>query len=89
MIICSGGLIMFDSIYLNKITLSKAQYKHQSINIKRLVNLRLIERLNFNQISQIRNNLIKSKNQNFLTDKKIEFTLNRINDIYIESSNAY
>jgi spore coat polysaccharide biosynthesis predicted glycosyltransferase SpsG len=88
-IICSGGLIMFDSIYLNKITLCKSQYKHQSINIQRLLNLRLIERLGFDQISQIHNKLIKSKNQIFLTDKKIEFTLNRINDIYIKSSNAH
>ena len=29
LIICSGGLTMFDAINLNKITLVTSQYKHQ------------------------------------------------------------
>ena len=36
LIICSGGLTMFDAINLNKITLVTSQYKHQKKNILRM-----------------------------------------------------
>ena len=88
-IICSGSLIMFDSIYLNKIAICKAQYKHQSLNIKRLVKLGLVKKLYFNKIFKVFNKIMKSKKQNILTDKKIKFTLNRINNIYIKISNEH
>ena len=36
LVICSGGLTMFDSINLNKITIVTSQFKHQIKNILRM-----------------------------------------------------
>ena len=33
-VICSGGLTVFDAIYLNKIIIAIPQYNHQLINLK-------------------------------------------------------
>lgn len=88
-IICSGSLIMFDSIFLNKITICKAQYKHQSLNIKRLIKLRLVKKLYFNYGLKFLDKIMKPKKQKILTNKGIKFILNRINNIYIKAANEH
>ena len=36
LVICSGGLTMFDAVFLNRIIIVTSQYKHQIKNILRL-----------------------------------------------------
>lgn len=88
-VFCSGGLVMFDSIYLKKNTYCKSQFKHQSKNIKKLVKLKLIKKLEFYQIQEILKSKERFKKQNIITNNNINFTLKNINNIYISAKNEY
>ena len=88
-VFCSGGLVMFDSIYLKKNTYCKSQFEHQSKNINKLIKLKLVKRLKINQIRENLQNKEKFKKQNIITNKNINFALKNINNIYISAKNEY
>ena len=88
-VICSGGLIMFDCIYLNKNTFCIPQYKHQEKNINKLVKCRLIKLFKLNQINKVLENKFNYTRKDFLTKTKINFTLNKINNIYNSKDNEH
>lgn len=54
LVICSGGLTVFDAIYLNKIIISIPQYQHQ------LKNLKILKENGVISLCQISNNFIKN-----------------------------
>lgn len=72
LVLCSGGLTVFDAIYLNKIIIAIPQYKHQLKNLKALKKKQVIS---FCKISKnFNNNLLKliEKSLNFTYKQKVE-----------------
>ena len=79
-VICSGGLTVFDAIYLNKIIIAIPQYNHQLINLRclhkqkvcYLIKLnRNFEKNLYNCIKKILSLNLKEKNLIYLRQKKI------------------
>ena len=53
LVICSGGLTMFDALNLNKTTIVIDQYKHQLRNINRLQKKGIVNYLNKKNINKL------------------------------------
>lgn len=66
LVLCSGGLTVFDAIYLNKIIIAIPQYDHQLKNLKALNRKKVIS------VCKINNNF--SKNLLKLIEKSLNFT---------------
>tara|TARA_B100001175_G_scaffold315913_1_gene328528 strand:+ start:5541 stop:6476 length:936 start_codon:yes stop_codon:yes gene_type:complete len=66
LVLCSGGLTVFDAIYLNKIVIAVPQYEHQLKNLKVLKKNEVISICKIN--SYFKNNLLK------LIEKSLNFT---------------
>ncbi len=93
LVICSGGITMFDAINMNKIVISVDQYKHQLINIKRLVKDNILIYLSkknsssiFSLIDSLNNpnklNLIYDKIRIFNMRQKSELVIKKIFNLY-------
>ena len=84
LVICSGGLIMFDSIANNIPTICVPQYNHQLINIKKLEKKGCIKSIknNHNIIKKLPRLLIK-----FSNDKKIRNNMLKNQIIFNKSHN--
>ncbi len=70
-VICSGGLGMFDSIFFNKFTICIPQYRHQSININILNKKKIIKKLNVKKIKNV-HKIIKSYYRNKANFSKLQ-----------------
>ena len=66
LVLCSGGLTVFDAIYLNKIIIAIPQYDHQLKNLKALNRKKVIS------VCKINNNF--NKNLLKLIEKSLNFT---------------
>lgn len=90
LVICSGGLTMFDSINLNKITIVTSQFKHQIKNILRMkkkgtiIHLKIINQSNLNKALIKLNNTknLDKINQNMKKYNKLDKMNIIINKIY-------
>tara|TARA_B000000475_G_scaffold103649_1_gene84101 strand:- start:12845 stop:13777 length:933 start_codon:yes stop_codon:yes gene_type:complete len=69
LVLCSGGLTVFDAIYLNKIVIAVPQYEHQLKNLKVLKKKEIISICKIN--SYFNNNMLK------LIEKSLNFTYNQ------------
>ena len=69
LVLCSGGLTVFDAIYLNKIVIAVPQYEHQLKNLKVLKKKEVISICKIN--SYFNNNMLK------LIEKSLNFTYNQ------------
>lgn len=98
-IICSGGLGLFDSILINKKIICLPQYEHQKSNAKELSKKKAIHyfaRVNKNKIlntfmkiydNQIYEKKIKSIHKKIIDIKKLNRNYNLIGKIYEQSIN--
>ena len=93
LIICSGGLTMFDAINLNKITLVTSQYKHQKKNILRMkkknsiIYLPKINKIALNRVLfQLKNN---EKINNLYQNMKILNKNNKMDKIIFKIYKLY
>jgi len=95
LIVCSGGLTMFDSINLNIPIIAIPQYKHQYNNIKKLekygVLTSVLKRTNIDvelkkKIREMDNilklNMIKKKQSRFSKINKTKFVAKKIYELY-------
>jgi len=90
LVICSGGLTMFDAINLNKITIVTPQFKHQIKNILRMkkkgtiIYLKDINKSNFDKVLIELNDKkkINNLNQNMTKYNKLDKMNIIINKIY-------
>ena len=69
LVLCSGGLTVFDAIYLNKIVIAVPQYEHQLKNLKVLKKKEVISICKINRY--FINNMLK------LIEKSLNFTYNQ------------
>lgn len=88
-VLCSGGLIAFDSIHYNKNVYCLPQFNHQRINIKKLEKLGLVKCISVNDIKSILNDSKKTYyGVNKIFKKKEMFkTFLKINSIYQKAIN--
>ena len=61
-ILCSGGLIAFDAIYKNKITICIPQYEHQLKNLKVLNKQGIISLIKKNTFNGLKSTILNSVN---------------------------
>lgn len=100
-VICSGGLTVFDAIYFNKIIIAIPQYKHQLINLNCLSKEKVcfmikidknFEKKFFNKVKEILSLSLKEKNLIYSKQKKIIYyksQINILNKIYDCSKSVF
>jgi len=100
-VICSGGLTVFDAIYLNKIIIAIPQYNHQLINLKCLNKQKVCYLIKINRnfeknlyacIKKILSLSFKEKNLIYLKQKKIinyNSQMKLLNKIYDYSKSIF
>jgi len=93
-VICSGGLSMFDAIFFNKFTICFPQYKHQSVNINILSKKKVVEKLNKRKIKNLKNIIysyyenndkikeLQKRQKKIINERSIQKTLNLIRKCY-------
>ena len=100
-VICSGGLTVFDAIYFNKIIIAIPQYKHQLINLNCLSKEKVcilikidknFEKNFHNKIQEILSLSLKEKKLIYNRQKKIIYhksQINILNKIYDCSKSVF
>ena len=90
LVICSGGLTMFDAVFLNRIIIVTSQYKHQIKNILRLKKKGIVfflKKINKNELNNALTYLNNPKKLNYVNLNIKKY--NRLNKMNIIINKIY